>query len=748
MKLTLNWLNEFLEPKINEKELLDLLEKKGIEIVNFYNYLKDFSYYLLATIVEKENNKTILKIGNEEFVIKENIPAKLGEKVGYHLKEKRLLKGSDLSFPNEVYLIFEEGVEGEKVFNYLDNLFLEVEITPNRADLFSVFGLAREIACFTNRNLILPEVNNNLYEIEEKNDIEINIEDLERCPIYIATKIIDLKIKPSPLFYQWRLFLSGLRPVNNVVDATNYTLIQFGQPLHPFDLRRIFGNKIYVRQGKKGEKIKTIDSIEREVSEKVLCIADSKRVIAIAGIIGGQNTEIIENTKEVLLECAFFSQEAIREGINFLNLRTEAARRFELGIDYENLNYFADYAANLIARWSDGKIIKERKIIKKELEKEMITLPFNYPQRILGINFSVDYLLNILKKIGGKIIKTNEKELIYQPPSWRQDLKLPIDLVEEIARYYGYENFPSFFYLKIKKIGGIQPFTAFLNNLRNFLIGRGFYEVITISLLPENIKESIQLLNPLNEKLAVLRNTLIHSLLSVIAHNHSFNNRDLRIFEIGKVYKKEKYLLALALTGNNLPINFDTKPKKVDYFDLKGIIEEIFNFLNILEIDYLLKKYPFFSSFPSIAIVYKDDEIGYLGKISENLLLPYKIEEEIFYSEIDLEKLYQYLPKEKIYQPLPIFLPIYRDLSFITEENFCAQEIINWIKKNYLSFVKEILIFDSFVGQPLPPGKRNLGIRLFFYPQERPYTKEEIEKLLNEIISSIESNFPVQLRKK
>lgn len=747
MKLTLNWLNEFLEPKISGKELLDLLEKKGIEIVNFYNYLKDFDGYFLATIIEKKNDQTFLKINNEKLIIKENIPGEIGQKIGYHLREKRILKGSDLSFPHEDYLIFDEGEEGKAVFNYLDNFFLEIEITPNRADLFSVFGLAREVAYFTDRNLILPKINN-FYEIAEKNNIEIIVEDLEKCPIYIATKIVGLTIKPSPLFYQWRIFLSGLRPINNVVDATNYTLIQFGQPLHPFDLKRIFGNKIYVRPGRKGEKIKTIEGIEREVSEKVLCIADSKRIIAIAGIIGGQNTEIIENTTEVLLECAFFSKEAIREGINFLNLRTEAARRFELGIDYENLNYFANYAANLIAQWSQGKIIKERKIIKKEIKKEMISFPLNYSKRILGMEFSKDYLLDTFKKIGGEIIKVNEKEIIYQPPSWRQDLKLPIDLVEEIARHYGYENFPSTFYLKIKKIGEIQPFTAFLNNLRNFLIGRGFHEVITLSLLPENIKESISLLNPLNERLAVLRNTLLHSLLSIISHNHSFNNKDLRIFEIGKIYEKEKYLLAIALTGDNYPINFDIKPKKVDYFDLKGIVEEVFNFLNIRELNYQIKNYPYFSTFPSIAIFYENEEIGYLGKVNEDLLSRYKIENEVFYSEINLEKIYQFLPKGKIYQPLPIFPTIYRDLSFLVEETLCAKELIDFVKKNYTNFIKEIIIFDSFVGEPLPPGKRNLGIRLFFLSKERPYTKEELEKLLNEIVLLIENNFPAQLRKK
>ncbi|MEO0086994.1 MAG: phenylalanine--tRNA ligase subunit beta [candidate division WOR-3 bacterium] len=747
MKLTLNWLNEFLEPKINERELLDLLEKKGIEVVNFYDYLRDFSYYLLATIIEKKENETVLKIGNEKFVIKENINAKIGEKVGYHLKEKKLLKGKDLSFPQEDYLIFEEE-EGKEVFNYLDNLFLEVEITPNRADLFSVFGLAREVAYFTDRNLILPTVNNNLYEIEEKNDIEIIIEDLEQCPIYIGTKIVNLKIKPSPLFYQWRLFLSGLRPINNVVDATNYTLIQFGQPLHPFDLKRIFGNEIYIRLGRKGEKIKTIDGVEREVSEKVLCIADKKRIIAIAGIIGGQNTEIIENTTEVLLECAFFSQETIRAGINFLNLRTEAARRFELGIDYENLNYFANYAANLIAQWGGGKIVKEQKIVKKEIEKKLISFPLNYPKRILGIDLPSNYILNIFQRIGGKIKEVREKEIIYEPPAWRHDLKLPIDLVEEIARYYGYEKFSSSFYLKIKKIGEIQPFTAFLNALKNFLIGRGFCEIITLSFLPEKIGEGIKLLNPLNERLAILRNSLLPSLLSVISHNHSFNNKDLRIFEIGKVYKKEKYLLAIALTGNNLPINFDTKPKKVDYFDLKGIIEEIFNFLNITEFNYLLKKHAYFSSFPSVAITYKNEEIGYLGKINEDLLVQYEIENEVFYAEIDLEKIYQHFTKEKIYQPLPSLSVIYRDLSFIIDENLCAQEIIDFIKKNYSSLIKEIIIFDSFVGQPLPLGKRNLGLRLFFQPKDEPYTKEELEKLLKEIILLVEKNFPAQLRKK
>ncbi|MCS7250045.1 MAG: phenylalanine--tRNA ligase subunit beta [candidate division WOR-3 bacterium] len=747
MKLTLNWLNEFLEPKIDEKELLNLLEKKGIEVINFYNYLKDFSGYFLATIIEKKEDKTILKIDNEEFVINENLPGEIGQKVGYHLKEKKILKGSDLAFPYEGYLVFEEGEDEKEVFNYLDNFALEVEITPNRADLFSVFGIAREIAYFTDRNLILPKVENS-YEIERENDIEIIIEDLEKCPFYIATKIINLTIKPSPLFYQWRLFLSGLRPVNNVVDATNYTLLQFGQPLHPFDLKRIFGNKIYVRQGKKGEKIRTIDGVEREVSEKVLCIADSKRIIAIAGIIGGQNTEIVENTTEVLLECALFSQEAIREGINFLNLRTEAARRFELGSDYENLSYSANYAANLIAHWGKGQIIKERKIIKKELKKEIINFPLNYSKRILGITFSKDYLLNIFKKLGGKIIKVDEEEIIYQPPSWRQDLKLPIDLVEEIARYYGYENFPSFFHLKIKKIGEIQPFTLFLNNLRNFLVGRGFYETITLSLLPENIKESVNLLNPLNERLAVLRDTLVYSLLSVISYNHSFNNKNLRIFEIGKVYKEEKYLLAIALTGENYPVNFDVKSKKIDYFDLKGIIEEIFIFLNIPEIDYTLKKYPYFSSFPSIAIIYKDEEIGCLGKINKNLLINYKIEEEVFYSEINLEKVYRHLPKEKIYQPSSPFLPVYRDLSFIIDETLKAKEIIDFIKKNCGSFIKEIIVFDSFVGKPLPPGKRNLGIRLLFHPKEQPYTREELEKSLNKIILLIENNFPAQLRKK
>jgi phenylalanyl-tRNA synthetase beta chain len=747
MKLTINWLNEFLEPKINEEELLELLTKKGIGVVNYYDYLKDFSGFKITTIIEKEKGKTILKLANKKFIITENISAAIGQKIGYHPEQKKILKGIDLNFPYEDCLIFDEFPEGEEVFNCLDNLFLEVEITPNRADLFSVFGLAREVTFFTERNLNLPKLENQL-EIDKKNELEIIVEDEERCPIYIATKIINLKVKPSPLFYQWRLFLSGLRPINNIVDASNYTLIQFGQPTHPFDLKRIFGNKIYIRQGRRGEKLKTIDGVERELSEKVLCISDSQRVIAVAGIIGGQNTEIIENTQEVLLESAFFSCQAIRESINFLNLRTEAARRFELGIDYENLEFFANYAANLIAQWGEGKIVKERKIISKEIKKELITLPLNYPRRILGIALERDYMINILRRLGGKIINANEEEISYQPPSWRYDLKLPIDLVEEIARYYGYENFPSPFYLRLKTIGELQPFTIFLNRLRDFLVSRGLVEIITLSFLPESTNEGIRLLNPLNERLALLRDNLIYSFLNVIGYNLSFNNRDLRIFEIGKVYKKEKYVLAIALTGNNYPINFDVKPQKVDYFDLKGIVEELFAFLNISEINYHQKIFPYFSSSTSTTIIYQNKELGCLGKVKEDLLSSYKIESEVFYCQLSLEEIYHCLPKERIYRPLPTLLPVYRDLAFLIDEKVYVQDLINFIKKNFTPFIKEILIFDSFSGKPLPEGKRNLGIRLAFQPQGSPYTKEELENLLLKIIKAVEKNFSAELRKK
>ncbi len=747
MRLTINWLNEFLEPKINEKELLELLTKKGISIVNYYDYLKDFSGFKIATIIEKEKEKTILKLANEKFITTENISAVVGQKIGYHPEQKKVLKGSDLNFPYEDCLIFDEFAEGEEVFSCLDNLYLEVEITPNRADLFSVFGLAREVTFFTERNLILPKLENQL-EIDEKNELEIIVEDQAKCPIYIATKIINLKVKPSPLFYQWRLFLSGLRPINNIVDGSNYTLIQFGQPTHPFDLKRIFGNKIYIRQGKRGEKLKTIDGVERELSEKVLCISDSKRVIAIAGVIGGRNTEIIENTQEVLLESAFFSCEAIRESINFLKLRTEAARRFELGIDYENLKFFANYAANLIAQWGEGKIVKERKIVSKEIKKELIALPLNYPRRILGITFKREYIINILKRLGGEIINVNEREIVYQPPSWRYDLKLPIDLVEEIARYYGYENFASPFCLRLKTIGELKPFTIFLNRLRNFLVSRGLFEIITLSFLPESTNEGIRLVNPLNERLALLRDNLIHSFLNVIAYNFSFNNKDLRIFEIGKVYRKEKYVLAIALTGNNQPINFDVKPQKVDYFDLKGIVEELFTFLNISEINYHQKAFPYFSPFTSTTIICQNKELGWLGKVKEDFLSLYKIEGEVFYCQLALEEIYHCLPKEKIYQPLPLLLPVYRDLAFLINEEIYVQDIVNFIKKSFAPFIKEITIFDSFSGKPLPEGKRNLGIRLAFQPKDSPYTKEEIEELLLKIIKAVEKNFSAELRKK
>ncbi len=752
MRVSFRWLKELLEIKEDLSSIAELLTKKGIGVAEIYNYAQLVENFLVAEFTSIDKNKIILSTGQEEFAIEKtegvsfNLHPK--DKVAFRLTDKKILRGEEIGIGDGVIILNEEFPVGARLDELLDDYVLELEVTSNRGDLMSVFGVARELGIFLDREgkkeklEIIPES-----EPPATKLVKLEIESEEDCHCYIGKVLSDVKISPSPFSLQWRLFVSGVRPKYNVVDATNYILLQYGQPLHPFDLNRIFGEKIIVRRARVGEKIKTIDGLERDLSPSVLIIADAYRPIAIAGIMGGANSEIIPSTKRVFLECAHFSPSVIRRGSLYLRLMTEASRRFELGIDENQMKKATEAACRLIVKLSGGRV-HQGEVGKLVLPKKE-TLLFR-PERtaqILGVELNKSFIRSTLRKMNFGVTGIGKKKKLVKVtiPSYRRDIKEEIDLIEELARFYGYDNLPDFFTLKGKSLGEANAVNKKLLEISQFLSALGFYEVKSLSFTNEEVIHSLgysavrAITNPLNKNFSLLRPALLPTMLPVISFNKRQGNRNLRLFEIGKVYlpEGERYHLAIGLTGDAQPIFWQKKSEAYDFFDIKGIFAALFDFLGLSGVRYQSTTLPFFTLGQQAKIII-NQEVGYLGGLAKRLLPQWDIPDDVWYGEVFIE--YLISPQAKFYQPISSTPRIKRDFSFLMAKSIPSAAVVELVKMRFRESVKDCEVFDCFSGPPLPPDKKNLGIRITLRATEEP------EKVLESIVGEIIKQFKANLR--
>jgi len=658
------------------------------------------------------------------------------------------------------------GLEVVSLEKFEDDWVLEVEVTTNRPDWLSVMGVAREISAITGRKFkpLSLKLKPKDFSIS-KLPLEIKIEDKKGCLRYVGRVIENVKINPSPSWMQKRLMAVGLRPINNIVDITNYCLLETGQPLHAFDYEKIEGRIIIVRRAREGETIFTLDGEMRKLDPSMLVIADKEKPIAIAGVMGGKDTEISASTRTILLESAYFDPLTIRKTSQKLALTTESSYRFERKVNLATVLEASLRALDLIkeiAHPQEGKILvsKIKDIGRKEKKSKSVSLDIQRINRFLGKEISSSEIEKILKNLGFSLKKKKDLWEV-NPPPFRQDIEIEEDLIEEIARIHGYDKFPLTLpeYKKIPSLIIDESFKEVKKIIYETLLSLGFNEVITYSLIGKNSlekvnlfeeKEWVKISNPLSKEQEFLRPTLLPSLLEVISYNFKHQLEDLKIFEWGKIYlkkdlPKEIPYLGICLSGEPF-LGWLKKREKFSFYDLKGVVEKIFEQLGIEDGDFLKKECLYLESGYSLEVKIKDSFVGFLGRVKEEIQKRFDLEKEIFWAELDLEKIVQFFSLDKKYKKFSRFPFILRDISFIVDEEITYQELEGFFKEFSPSLIKEIKIIDIYRGENIPLGKKSLTFSLKFQSEERTLQDEEVEEIVHKIRQALVERFSAKLR--
>ncbi|WAM30678.1 phenylalanine--tRNA ligase subunit beta [Caldicellulosiruptor naganoensis] len=630
----------------------------------------------------------------------------------------------------------------------IDDIIIDFEITSNRPDCLSVVGLAREIAAVLKTNLKFP----NLVYKESEDRIEnyldkIEIQDKNICRRYIGKVIKNVKIEPSPQWLRKRLIACGIRPINNIVDVTNYVMLEIGQPLHAFDLNKIHGRNVFVRLANDGEEIITLDGVKRTLRPVDIVIADEDRAIAVAGVMGGLETEVDENTKTVLLEAATFNPAMVRRTSRYLGLRTEASNRFEKGLS----PYFAEIAMQracaLIEEIGAGEVVRGSIDTYLDVQQQVtVKADFSYIEKLLGVSIPQDEIIEILDRL--EISYDREKEVFIIPP-FRVDVTDMADISEEVIRIYGYDKIPSRVYMGNAVSSGLTKKQKMVNEIRSFLANSGYYEIYSYSFESPKVYEilkgyrlddAVKILNPLGEDFSIMRMQLLSSILKTLYLNLSRNIKDIKIFELATVFKKsnnklpdERLVLALGNVGQ-------------DFYFVKGILENLFDMLRIKDIDFSsdhtnLNLHPTRSA----KIVSKDTLVGYIGEIHPDILSSFDIQARAIYAEVYIDALLEVEKKEKKYVPLPKYPAIERDYAFLVPDEIESRVIEGVFKKYASEILEDFYLFDVYKGQQIKEGFKSYAYKAVFRSKEKTLSDDDIlplqEKILNEL-----KNYNIGLR--
>jgi len=649
--------------------------------------------------------------------------------------------------------------EVEKIEKFDRDFILDINVLPNRGpDCFSHLGIVRELAAILNLKIV--EQKPKLIEDKEnkaQDFIKITVSEKSACQRYTARVILDVKVQPSPDFIQERLKTCGLRPINNIVDISNYVMLETGQPLHAFDLEKISDRKIIVRKSKGREKIITLDEEKYDLDKDILIIADSKSPLAIAGIKGGKKAEIEQKTKKVVIEAANFNQKIIRQASKKIDLKTDASWRFEHGLDPNLTTEAADLAAALIQEFAGGKICQGFVDFypKKVLPKKII-LDLAFVEKLIGLNIPQVKIKNILNKLQFGVKERGVGKLEIKVPTFRLDVSFPEDLVEEIVRIYGYQKVPARLPMATlippeKNLDIIWEYRT-----KNILKEAGFSEVLNYSFLSKEDIDNfglsqpklgiLEIENPTSADFQYLRPSLITNLLKDVKKNQK-NFKEIKIFELGKIYKYqnsktvEKRRLTGLATGDH-------------FYYLKGIIDLLLNSLGISNIWYKEckptpeeSKISIWNKKKCAEIKIDQEEIGFLGELSAKILDNLKIEQKVVMFDIDFEKLIKLTNEEQEYQIISTFPAATRDIAVLVPKFTKVEEVLNKIEIAGGEIIRDIDLFDIYEGEALPEGKKNLAFHIIYQAKDKTLSSKEIEEIQNKIIENLEKEPDWQVRK-
>ncbi len=787
MKLSLNWLNEYVPVKdIDVKDFCDALTMSGSKVEGFEVLNESIKNVVVCKILKTEKHPDAdrltvctVDIGKEEPIVivtaatnmKEGdlVPVALhnsllptGEKItagklrgvmSYGMFcsiDELCLTSHDYPYANSdgLFILQEPCKPGDDIAKVLglDDVVVEFEITPNRPDCLSVIGLARETAATFARplNVSTPKVTEAEGKIEDYISIKVSSPDL--CPRYSARVVKNVKIEPSPAWLRERLRNSGVRPINNIIDITNYVMLEYGQPMHAFDYACLEGKAIEVRRAFDNEVFVALNNEETVLSSDNLVIADGKKAVALAGVMGGLNSEITDDTKTVVFESANFVGSSVRKTSRKVGIRSESSGRFEKGLDSRLTKAALDRAVELVTLLGAGEVVCGEIDIDND-KKAANTIAFcpDWINAFLGTDISNEKMLEYLESVG---IKYNEAENLLEIPSFRADIESKADIAEEVARFYGYNVIPTTLIRGTSTEGGRSELQKFEKKAVSCLTALGLNEITTYSFispkyydkinLPADsvLRNSVKILNPLGEDTSVMRTTALPSMLETVSRNINYRNSAASLFEVATVYlpnedevklPEEKTVITLGIYGEG-----------VDYYDIKGILEELAGKLGV-KIDNIAAEKENVSYHPyRTAKLYSGDAmIALIGEVHPAVLANYGIDKRVFAAEIDFESLFNSASADKQYEPLPKFPASERDISVVCDEDVFVKEIENDILKASKNLLKEIKVFDVYRSEALGENKKSVSFSLSFRAPDRTLSDADVDAAMKKILKAL-----------
>ena len=798
MKASLNWIKEFVSVSASPQEIADRLSLAGLEIEGLKEQGKGLEKVVTATLlkVDKHPNAdrlTLCEVRTGDQVHQIVCGAKnhkAGDRVALALPGAKLPNGMEIQnsvirkvasagmLCSEKELGFAAESEGILILPPevpedlplaealgLDDVILEVNVTPNRGDCLSMRGLAREVAAAFQTELLAPPPaaakTGNF-----KTAAEVKLEAADLCPRYTCQILKGVKVGPSPQKVQRRLEACGIRAINNVVDATNYVMLETGQPLHAFDLKEIRGGQVQIRRAKAGEKLKTLDEKERSLAEGDLVIADAERILALAGVMGGQGSGVTEKTGDLLLESAHFSPSAVRKAAKREALQTESSYRFERGVDPNACLAALNRLAALIVEWAGGEAASDAiDRYPQPIQARDILLRQKTLTRLLGLNLPVAELLPALSRIGleGKAEGT---DLRFKVATARSDLTREVDLVEEVARLYGYNRIPTTF-----PALGLDQFPPFrehpLDGLRNLLRDWGFTEILNYSFTSPpwlarfgfQAEDEVQLLNPISEEMSVLRPSLLPQMVQTLQQNQFKGNSDLRLFEIRPVYRpqadatppfREEWRLCLGLAGQRQPLHFLNEIEEVSLLDLKDYLKLLVASAGEGTLEEKPGQSPNFHPKRRLALSWRREgksfDLGELGELHPALAAELDFKGPVALAEISLDL---FLTESKIpvkFQQVSPFPSVWRDLNLIVDESVTHGSLAALIRANGGPWMRQAIFFDLYRGKPLEEGKKAMTFRIEYGSQERTLTDDEVNQAREQLTAKLKELSGAELR--
>ncbi len=659
------------------------------------------------------------------------------------------------------------GLAIDAVEGHGDDAVLDVEVPSNRPDCLSHVGIAREVTVIDNGRLNLPPSEFIETDGRSADLTSVEIKDPDLCPRYAARLIRDVKIGPSPDWLAKRLETIGQRPINNVADITNYVLHELGQPLHAFDFAKLGGRRIVVRRAAPGEKLKTLDGVERTLTGDMLVIADAEKAVALAGIMGGEESEISAQTTDVLIESAYFDPNSVRQTARQLGMDTEASRRFERGADCEGLLRAQQRCVELICELAGGVATKDAiDVYPQPLSERTVDLRPERVTELTSLTVEPAEIVRILTGLGFEQKEQAAGRLSFKVPSWRIDVEQEEDLVEEVARHTGYDKIGSEL-PPSNSSGEYQPTEMKQRSLRRALNAFGFDEAINLSFIQQDARFELipslsghendqpQLANPIIEDAAWMRSTLLPGLLDSLRHNFNHGIRDVRLFEIGRIFSifktgelpQETLALGLVATGGAIEEGRAQSERELDFFDLKGALEAAVDWMNLGPLTFAQTSARHLRVGQSAQIKSGDGtSIGTIGRLAESVAASYKFRQPVYVVELDLSALLSGPAKLIQYSPLPRYPSVTRDISLLVNRNIALDEIFAAVNNQQVADCRSVKLVGTFEGGNIPHGKRSVTLRLEYRSDERTLRDEEVEEYHSRLTTRLLDTFGAQQR--